>query len=138
MGSQTDYYAVAAQVIPVLALVLAVEMRVFDLSVRPAGRHDRAVSLRIFGFVAMIAIATVIALGEVAALQVLYTHRPSDAAATLVRRGLIFAGLLFGALQLSLLVRLLEPLNLRQKTAAWTLALLVVAMNVVAAWQVLR
>ncbi len=138
MGDETEYYVVAAQVIPVLALVLTVEMRVFDLAVVPSGKHDLAVSPRIFGFVAMILIAGVVVIGEVAALQVLFSNRPSNEAAALVRRGLIFAGLLFGALQLALLKRLLDPLRLRHKVLAWTLATLAVAMNAVPAWQVLR
>lgn len=138
MTDQTQFYAVAAQVIPVLALVLTVEMRVFDLVVRPTGKHDVAVSLRVFGFVAMILVAGVVVIGEVAALQVLLTNRPSDEAAALVSRGLVFAGLLFGAMQLALLKRLLEPLRRRQQLLAWTFAVLAVAWNAVPAWHVLR
>lgn len=137
VADQVTYYAVAAQVIPVLALVLAVEMRVFDLRVVPAGKHDSAATPRIFAFVAMVVIGTVIALGEIAALQVLFTNQPSDAAAALVRRGLAFAGTLFGVMQLMLLRRLIDPLTKRQQGLAVGLAVLLAILNVWPAWAAL-
>lgn len=123
------YYELAAQVLPVLVLVLAIELRMFGMRVNPDVK--RKTWHAVTGFVFLVILGTGMALGEVAALQVVYTGRIPPSAAGYVRTALVTSSVLIGAILLAQLLPIVGDVSRRARVIAYVLA---AAFILIQAW----